>query len=72
MAFGKKVRPTVDKDGAALVMRKRDYLADFSGQLGLGLMANLVGSCNTSTPIKSGLQSAPWVWSWPSPRSWMR
>ena len=54
MAFGKKVRPTVDKDGAALVMRKRDYLADFS------------------TPIKSGLQSAPWVWSWPSPRSWMR
>ena len=30
MAFGKKVRPTVDKDGAALVMRKRDYLADFS------------------------------------------
>lgn len=44
MAFGKKDRPTVDKDGAALVMRKRDYLADFSGQLGLGLMANLVGS----------------------------
>ena len=43
MAFGKKDRPTVDKDGAALVMRKRDYLADFSGQLGLGLMANLVG-----------------------------
>lgn len=36
MAFGKKERPTVDKDGAALVMRKRDYLADFSGQLGLG------------------------------------
>ena len=33
MAFGKKERPTVDKDGAALVMRKRDYLADFSGQL---------------------------------------
>ena len=30
MAFGKKDRPTVDKDGAALVMRKRDYLADFS------------------------------------------
>ena len=48
MAFGKKVRPTVDKDGAALVMRKRDYLSDFSSQLAL------------------------WVWSWSSPRSWMR
>ena len=58
MAFGKKARPTVDKDGAALVMRGRDYLADFSGQLGLGIMANLVGQLHTSTPTKSVLQLA--------------
>ena len=55
MAFGKKVRPTVDKDGAALVMRKRDYLADFSGQLGLGLMANLVGQLQYFYTDKVGL-----------------
>lgn len=55
MAFGKKERPTVDKDGAALVMRKRDYLADFSGQLGLGLMANLVGQLQYFYTDKVGL-----------------
>ena len=55
MAFGKKVRPTVDKDGAALVMRKRDYLADFSGQLGLGLMANLVGQLQYFYTDKVGI-----------------
>lgn len=32
-----------DAEGAKMVMRKRDYLADMSGQLALGLMANLVG-----------------------------
>ena len=55
MAFGKKDRPTVDKDGAALVMRKRDYLADFSGQLGLGLMANLVGQLQYFYTDKVGI-----------------
>ena len=55
MAFGKKERPTVDKDGAALVMRKRDYLADFSGQLGLGLMANLVGQLQYFYTDKVGI-----------------
>ena len=55
MAFGKKARPTVDKDGAALVMRGRDYLADFSGQLGLGIMANLVGQLQYFYTDKVGI-----------------
>lgn len=55
MAFGKKERRTVDKDGAALVMRKRDYLADFSGQLGLGIMANLVGQLQYFYTDKVGI-----------------
>lgn len=55
MAFGKKERRTVDKDGAALVMRKRDYLADFSGQLSLGIMANLVGQLQYFYTDKVGI-----------------
>lgn len=51
----KKARPTVDKDGAALVMRGRDYLADFSGQLGLGIMANLVGQLQYFYTDKVGI-----------------
>lgn len=41
MAKDKNV-PRYDKQGARRIMRKRDYLADFGGQLALGLMANLV------------------------------
>ena len=55
MAFGKNERRTVDKDGVALVMRKRDYLADFSGQLGLGIMANLVGQLQYFYTDKVGI-----------------
>ena len=36
-------------------MRKRDYLADFGGQLALGLMANLVGQLNYFYTDKVGL-----------------
>ena len=42
-----KNAPRYDKQGARRVMRKRDYLADFGGQLALGLMANLVGQGRT-------------------------
>lgn len=35
--------------------RKRDYLADFGGQLALGLMANLVGQLNYFYTDKVGL-----------------
>ncbi len=33
----------LDKDGVQLRMRKKDYVADMSGQLGLALVGNLVG-----------------------------
>ena len=38
-----KARKEYDSEGVKLTMRTRDYLADMSGQLALGLMANLVG-----------------------------
>lgn len=42
--MGKKKKELgFDSDGAKKVMRKRDYMADMSGQLALGLMANVVG-----------------------------
>ena len=44
-----------DADGARKVMRKRDYLADFSGQLGLGLMANMAGQLTYFYTDKVGL-----------------
>lgn len=44
-----------DADGARRVMRKRDYLADFGGQLGLGLMANLVGQLTYFYTDKVGM-----------------
>ena len=44
-----------DADGARRVMRKRDYMADFSGQLGLGLMANMVGQLTYFYTDKVGL-----------------
>lgn len=50
-----KNAPRYDKQGARRVMRKRDYLADFGGQLALGLMANLVGQLNYFYTDKVGL-----------------
>ncbi len=44
-----------DADGARRVMRKRDYLADFGGQFGLGVMANLVGQLTYFYTDKVGL-----------------
>lgn len=44
-----------DADGARRVMRKRDYMADFGGQLGLGLMANLVGQLTYFYTDKVGM-----------------
>ncbi len=50
-----KNAPRYDKQGARRVMRKRDYLADFGGQMALGLMANLVGQLNYFYTDKAGL-----------------
>ena len=50
-----KNAPRYDKQGARRVMRKRDYLSDFSGQLALGLMANIVGQLNYFYTDKVGL-----------------
>lgn len=44
-----------DADGARRVMRGKDYMADFSGQLALGLMANLVGQLTYFYTDKAGL-----------------
>ena len=44
-----------DTDGARRVMRKRDYMADFGGQLALGLMANLVGQLTYFYTDKVGM-----------------
>ncbi|MGO5335750.1 MFS transporter [Bilifractor sp. LCP19S3_H10] len=50
-----KNAPRYDNQGARRVMRKRDYLSDFSGQLALGLMANIVGQLNYFYTDKVGL-----------------
>ena len=51
----KKQEVRYDADGVRRVMRKRDYFADFGGQLGLGLMANLVGQLTYFYTDKVGL-----------------
>lgn len=45
----------LDKDGFQRVMRKRDYLADFSGQFAQGLMGNVVGQLTYFYTDKVGL-----------------
>ena len=40
--MGKTKELGLDKNGVQKVMRKRDYLADAGGQMGLNLVANLV------------------------------
>lgn len=44
-----------DRDGVKKVMRKRDYLADMGGQLGLGIMANIIGQLTYFYTDKVGL-----------------
>ena len=54
--MGKKKKELgFDSDGAKKVMRKRDYMADMSGQLALGLMANVVGQLTYFYTDKVGL-----------------
>lgn len=50
-----KTADRFDSAGARRVMRKRDYMADFSGQMALGLMANLVGQLSYFYTDKVGL-----------------
>lgn len=44
-----------DADGARRVMRTGDYMADFSGQLALGLMGNIVGQMTYFYTDKVGM-----------------
>ncbi len=44
-----------DADGAKRVMRKKDYMADFSGQLALGLLGNIVGQLSYFYTDKVGM-----------------
>ena len=44
-----------DADGARRVMRAGDYMADLSGQLALGIMANIVGQLTYFYTDKVGL-----------------
>lgn len=44
-----------DAEGAVRTMKKADYLADMSGQLALGIMANLVGQMNYFYTDKVGM-----------------
>lgn len=53
--MGKKKELGVDKDGVKKVLRKKDYIADMSGQLGLALIGNLVGQLTYFYTDKVGL-----------------
>ena len=50
-----KAKKEYDAEGVKLTMRTRDYLADMSGQLALGLMANLVGQLQYFYTDKVGM-----------------
>ncbi len=50
-----KVRKEYDAEGVKLTMRTKDYLADMSGQLALGIMANLVGQMQYFYTDKVGI-----------------
>ena len=45
----------VDRNGVQKMMRKRDYLADMSGQFGMNLVANLIGQLTYFYTDKVGL-----------------
>ena len=53
--MGKTKELGLDKNGVQKVMRKRDYLADAGGQMGLNLVANLVGQLTYFYTDKVGL-----------------
>ena len=53
--MGKAKELGYDKNGVRRVMRKRDYGADFMGQLSLGIMGNLVGQLQYFYTDKVGL-----------------
>lgn len=55
MAKEKKVLGRPDKDGNVMVMRGIDYVSDFCGQFGLGLIANLIGQMTYFYTDKVGL-----------------
>ena len=44
-----------DSQGVKKVMRRRDYMADMSGQLGLALIGNLIGQLTYFYTDKVGL-----------------
>ena len=45
----------VDRNGVPKMMRKRDYLADMSGQIGMNLVANVIGQLTNFYTDKVGL-----------------
>lgn len=45
----------VDRNGVPKMMRKRDYLADMSGQIGMNLVANVIGQLTYFYTDKVGL-----------------
>ena len=45
----------VDRNGVPKMMRKRDYLADMSGQIGMNLVANVIGQLTYFYSDKVGL-----------------
>ena len=50
-----KAKSEFDAEGVRPTMRRRDYLADMSGQLALGIMANLVGQLQYFYTDKVGM-----------------
>lgn len=55
MAKEKKLLGRLDPDGNVMVMRGVDYVSDFCGQFGLGLVANLIGQMTYFYTDKVGL-----------------
>lgn len=45
----------VDRNGVPKMMRKRDYLADMSGQIGMNLVANVIGQLTYFIQIRLDL-----------------
>ncbi len=50
-----RVKKEYDAEGVRLTMRTKDYLSDMSGQLALGIMANLVGQLQYFYTDKVGM-----------------
>lgn len=53
--MGKKKELGLDSNGVQKVLRRKDYFADMSGQLGLALIGNLVGQLTYFYTDKAGL-----------------